>query len=366
MLINTFLRLNGKFRAYLALRKLKANLDGPVALGFWVGRRLALAGAAVRPDATFVRFAFLSCNLRWTHDEIQEFLRQVAKLSAGAPTTAIVSGLRDKQAGHDLSEHFSEVVRIENGLLANQSSSKLRTAFLINREGIYFDGRSPSDSEAGLEALAPGYASRSPAAQELLDYVRRTHITKYVPDDIEAERIEPGSLLILGQVNGDQATASTVTIRKSNLDFISWIYANRPVPNVVRHYYKPHPRNRLDNEREIAKAKAKHPDLRVIAPGVNVHELFKQRPRVATMTSGAGLEAALHGCEIHTFGISFYSNFGFTIDHFDCSRRTNRLSAEDVAAFMWIEQTVYVDPETRRPVPVEVAFGLPYDPLFSD
>ena len=283
----------------------------------------------------------------------------MSQLTAGTEVTAICFGIRDRLLGHDLAEFFPRVVRFENGLMTGTPSARLRTAFLTNKEGIYYDALQPSDSEAGLEMLMPGYAERSRTAQALLDHVRRTQVTKYPMDDVEADRLDPDGLLILGQVNGDQAIERTVTVGKTNAELISWLYANRPVGDVAAYYYKPHPRNERDNPKEIAAVEAKHPDLRVIDPGVNVHKLFVQKPRVATMTSAAGLEAALHGCEVHTFGTSFYSNFGFTIDHFDCPRRTNRLSAEDVAAFMWIEQTVYVDAKTRTPIPVELAFGLP-------
>ena len=278
----------------------------------------------------------------------------------GIDATVVCFGIRDLLIGYDLKEYFPDLIRIENGLINNDPPSRkgLRTAFLLNREGIYYDGMNPSDTEIGLEALAPGYAECSPIARALLDHVRRSQVTKYRMDQTEPDRIDSDGLLILGQVNGDQAIERTVTVGKTNADFINWLYANRPISNVGAHYYKPHPRNHRHNENEVAEVKARHPDLRVIDPGVNVHKLFDQKPRVATMTSGAGLEAALHGCEVFTFGISFYSNFGFTVDYVDCPRRTNKLSAEDVAAFVWIEQTVYVDRITRRSVPVEVAFGL--------
>ena len=274
-----------------------------------------------------------------------------------ARPTVIVWGIRDKANGHDLSSLFPDLVRIEASMLGGPPApGTIETGFMLNREGIYFAGRAPSDCEAGLQELTLGYAKRNSTAHALIEHVRRTRTTKY-PLGKAADVLLPGSLLVLGQVNGDQAIEETVTVGKTNREFVSWLRAERPVESVAAWYYKPHPRN-LRGKAEIEAIKRGHTDLTVIDPGVNIHALFEQKPRVAVMTSGAGLEAALHGCEVYTFGISFYSNFGFTIDHFDCPRRTNRLTAEDVAAFMWIDRTVYVDPKTRRPVPVERVFGL--------
>jgi len=349
-------RLKTNIKARLALLEIRLNGDRSFILGFWINRNERLSAAAVRADTRFIRVGWLSRNHCWTDVEVKAFLERVAAMTRRP--TVIVWGLRDRRNGHDLKKLFPTVIRIEHGLIPGRRHKRLETEFILNRYGIYFDGRRHSDWEAAAQALKPGYG-RSPAARALLDHVRRKEITKYPHRSEETVALKPGSLLILGQVNGDQAIEMTRTIRKSNLDFISWIYETQPVAGVTAHYYKPHPRNLQDNPAEIDLLKAAYPNLIVIDPGINVHRLLVQKPRVATMTSGAGLEAALHGCEVHTFGISFYSNFGFTADYFDCERRTNRLPAEDLASFMWMGWTVYVDPRTRRPVPVEKVFGLP-------
>ncbi|MDE0174991.1 MAG: hypothetical protein OYH76_07320 [Defluviicoccus sp.] len=344
-------RFKAGARVRLAMLRLRASLDGPLVIGFWINRSEVLAAAAVRPTARFVRFGFLSRHHCWSDDEVRELLETVARMTAEDEPTVIVWGIRDRTHGQDLDEWFPVVVRMESGLLPGPPGGRLKTAFMEDRAGIYFDGRRPSDCERALQALLAGYAERSPTARAVLDRVRHARITKYVPGADAAVRLEPGGLLILGQVNRDQAVTETLTVAKTNFDLVVWMRETRPVEGVDRYYYKPHPLNRRDNDDEVARLLELYPDLEIVAPGVNVHRLFEQRPRVATMTSGAGLEAALHGCEVFTFGISFYSNFGFTVDHFDCPRRTNRLSAEDVAACMWLDRTVYVDPGTRLTVP---------------
>ena len=345
MLASGWRRLKSRLHTRLAIVRIRLAGERPFVLGLWVNGSEALAAAAVRPGMRFIRIDSRYLNRGWTHAEVAAFLLRLAHISE--PDLVIVWGIRDRVAGHDLKKLFPNVVRIETGLLPGIPHRRLTTAFLINRIGIYFDGRSYTDWEGAVQELRPGYA-RSPAAQEAMARVRGRKLTKYRNWSETIVDLPPDALLVLGQVNGDQAVEYTRTIAKSNFDFIAWLHEARPVAGAL--CYKPHPMNRDDNEAEIARLQAAFPKLVVIDTDVNVHSLFEQRPRVATMTSGAGLEAALHGCEVHTFGISFYSNFGFTIDHFDCERRTNRLSAEDLASFMWLEWTVYVDPATRQQV----------------
>ena len=352
-------RTKAHARVRFTIQKLRRNLDRPLVLGFWINRSEILSAAAVAPDAVFVRFGFLSRDHCWTRREVRALLEHVAAMTEAVEPEVIVWGIRDRVAGFDLTEMFPRVRRIEVGLLRGLPHWRLKTRFMVEDRGIYFDGREASETETALQSLRPGYAARSETARALLDHVRHNSVTKYVLSDGGAD-LEPGSLLILGQVNGDQALVNAVSIAHTNADFIALLHAERPpaMAGSSRVYYKPHPMNRRDNEAEIASVKAAFPHIDVIGPSVNVHNLFEQRPRVATMTSGAGLEAVLHGCEVHTFGIPFYSHWGFTVDHYDCARRTNRLSAEDVAALMWIDRTVYVDPATRRPISAAAVFGL--------
>ena len=327
----------------------------PFILGIWINRHERLGAKAISTDLPFVWAGFVGRPTNgWSDAEIRAFIERLSGM-AKRPTV-IVWGYRDRTRGYRLEKMFPEVIRLENGLIPGRYHKRFKTAFIVDRYGAYFDGRTGSAWEDAVQAMKPGYA-RLPAAQTLLDRVRSKQITKYRARSDEAVTLPPRSLLILGQRNGDQAINLTETIAKTNREFIRHLYDAAPIPDVTAHFYKPHPRN--DNDSEIGGIQADHPDLVVIDPGVNVHRLLAQRPRVATITSGAGLEAALHGCEVYTFGLSFYSNFGFTIDHFDCPRRTNRVTAEDIAAFMWMGWTVYVDPKTRRPVPVEAVFDLP-------
>ena len=351
-------RIMDRVRWRLALHRLQANLDKDLVLGFYVGRRRRLAAEAVRPGCTLI---CLKPRPPQRPDCVEmDTIRRVALLSKASDPVVIVPGVRDLLDGYNLRDLFSQVVRFENGLLPGPRSSprKLMTAFILNRKGVYFDGRSSCDTEDALQSLPWGYA-KCQVAQALLRRVREEQVTKHKTASHDSSLpIGTQDLIILGQVVGDQAIESTTTIGKNNLEFISHIVRHDRILPVSRYYYKPHPRNVQHNRLEISLIESRYPEISILHPNINVHTLFQKRPRVATMTSGAGLEAAIWGCEVHTFGISFYSNWGFTRDYFECARRTNILTAEDVAAYMWLEHTTYVDPTTRTVLPPEEVFGL--------
>ena len=346
-----------KLRCKLSEFRLQACLDNNLVLGFWLGHRRTLAAEAVCPGCTLIRFdPPPSRDLGTSIEETGALLQRVTALSSPRNPIVLVPGVRDRLEGHDLGSVFSTVVRVERGLLPGPASRKLLTSFIINHKGIYFDGRAPCDMEDALQALHRGYATSS-IAQSLLQLVRRKRITKYTMNDNIDLRIDPTDVVIIGQVVGDQSIESSTTIGRNNLALISHVTKKAKIDNVSQYYYKPHPRNG-HNAHEINLIKYNCPSVIVLDTNINIHTIFAKLPRVATMTSGAGLEAALYGCEVYTFGISFYSNWGFTIDYFVCERRTNKLTAEDVAAFIWLEWQTYVDPKSRLIMPSELVFDL--------
>ncbi|MBM96158.1 MAG: hypothetical protein CMI09_09985 [Oceanospirillaceae bacterium] len=63
---------------------------------------------------------------------------------------------------------------------------------------------------------------------------------------------------------------------------------------------------------------------------INPHVLFEKCSKVYVVTSGMGFEAAISGCEVHCFGVPYYSGWGVTVDYVDFPRRTRERTLEDV------------------------------------
>lgn len=248
----SFRRIEGKLRAQLPLRRLRVNLDNLPVLGFWIGYRDVFAAEAVLPSSTFIPLNSISRKYGHTHDEIYTLLRQVADLTAALSPVVIVKGVRDRLEGCELGEFFSTVIRIERGLLPGPPTHSFRnlgTSFIISRQGIYFDGRYPSDMEEALGALPRGYAKKQ-IAQSLLRKVLESRITKYATAGESSLPIDRSSIVVLGQVVGDQAIESTITVGKNNLDLIRHVVDHPPI-DYSRCYYKPHPKKRAAQRSRI-------------------------------------------------------------------------------------------------------------------
>lgn len=330
----------------------------PVALAFFVNRVDAKGLArAVCPDAAFVRVNYPRSACGWDARALKWLVRRLTAAVGTRPVQAIVWGYRDrKNHGVDLDHYFGGCLRAERALVPPPRS--LNTAFIVGTGPIYFDGRESTDLERRLNQLASQQLPRSDDGRRLLAHVLASRMTKYTYHGQPGEIPTASDLLIVGQCTGDQAITETRALALTNPGLIELV-AKRVLPGhrFENIYFKPHPRSSTTAS-DLGYLLEQHPNIRIIDSKAQIIPILNARPTVATLTSGVGLEAALRGCVVHTFGVSFYSNWGFTVDHLPCPRRTNRLSAEDVFLCVAMEMTRYVSQNTGRRASAIEAFGL--------
>lgn len=346
-------------RRYKELRRLRIirSCEGNGLLGFSFGSddlRLVVFGEKPK----FIPIDYMKKRYNINQTTIRQKLQRINDAVGEKPINPVVWSYFDKnEFGVNLDDHFSNLIRLEVGLLNGTSPHRKTESVILSRGGMYFDGRSTNDLEQGLNKLQINYASSNGLAEAVVSKALDLRVTKYnFPMAVEAS-IPKDALLVIGQKTGDQAIESTNTVCSNNKSFIEFLHKDAPVSNVSKIYYKPHPKNRA-NETEIDQIRELRPTVNIIPATVNILPFLERRPRVATLTSGAGLEAALRNCEVHCFGTSFYSNWGFTNDYIECSRRNNTLTAADVFAYVLINQTRYIDIVDRRRISVEEAFDL--------
>ena len=338
---------------FLCLTLMFQRGSGPVVLGFLVNKREALFLPTVRKGAKIVRVNFLRGAPGLDGTQAKAKLRFLLKLLPD-DVTIVVWGYRDRiNLGFHVEELISDVIRIEAGLVPGKPDGRNMTAFLRSRKGIYFDGRSASELEEQLNGLTS--ADTTAPRENLIESLVKTGVTKF-----KAERSEfkfaDNPVLIVGQVRGDQALTYTDTACETNTDLARLVLGGGTFNSSHSFYYKAHPKNK-QNEAEIRSLRESYPQLTILPTSLSIIDLLDQKPTVATITSGVGLEAALRGCQVHCYGVSFYSNWGFTVDHVPCARRTARLRAVDVAAAIMIDQTTYVDPATGAEIHMRDVYG---------
>jgi capsular polysaccharide export protein len=238
-----------------------------------------------------------------------------------------VWGYADKQFfGFDFSERVP-TFRLEAALFGVGAKYRENAfSYVVDSRAPYFDGRTATDLETILLETQGGAWEREARTRELIQEIIASKFQKYPEIDGQlAVDVKEQDIVVVGQVEGDAAWLETDTLVKDNLDLVRSARQRFPAARI---FFKPHPFSRT-KERDIALIQSEGL-AEIITARTSFAQVAARRPSIVVNTSGAGLEAALRGCRVYTYGTSYYSHWGFTDDRTQCPRRTNRLSAEDV------------------------------------
>lgn len=275
---------------------------------------------------------------------LARYLKRTAKLDGGKPLLTV--GRRDRtRSGIELDEFFPQILRLEDALLPNRfpNSKKPSIGFIVDSKGPYYDGSVETDFENSLQELRSGWWKSCPNATIFLEEYRSSKITKFMSEPSRADHLpRREDHVIIGQCTGDQALIYTEGETKENLHLIEQVADERSSSDRV--FYRPHPRNTFNSVELRTIARRFGNRIIVADPSIGFVDFLHHRPSLSTMTSGAGLEAAVRGCDVTCYSVSFYSNWGFTTDKTVCARRKNILSVEDVFLFMYTKYTRYIHP----------------------
>lgn len=158
-------------------------------------------------------------------------------------------------------------------------------------------------------------------------------------------------VLVPGQVEDDLSVKLGGAGVGGNLALLARVRAMEPEALIL---YKPHPDVEGGHRHgAIADLQAlRHADR--IVRGHAIDSLLGQVDAVHVLTSLAGFEALLRGCEVVVHGQPFYAGWGLTRDVIPILRRQRRLSLQELVAGALILYPIYLDPVTRLPCPPEI------------
>ena len=258
------------------------------------------------------------------------------------------------------------LVRVEDGFLRSVGLGAAYTPGLsvcLDRTGIYYDGRTPSELEQLLQTapISPPLMAR---ACRLRREIVAAGLTKYNVDRPARHGFEQGSsrrffpsgrtgILVPGQVLDDASVLSTLSstvpldgTENFNLTLLRAVRDRNPDAYVV---YKPHPdvAAGLRKGNITARSALRYADRTVT--DVSIIPLIEQCDRVETLTSLVGFEALLRGKAVTTHGLPFYSGWGLTTDLVTVARRARTLSLDELVAITLILFPRYIHPATLRP-----------------
>jgi capsular polysaccharide export protein len=249
------------------------------------------------------------------------------------------------------------LIRVEDGFVRSVglgSNLVPPSSITVDRLGVHFDPRGPSDLEA-LLANARFPAPLLARARALRQMILGAGISKYggSGDHVFPTR-QLGRRLVLvpGQVEDDMSVLLGGGGLASNLELLRHVRALEPAAEI---WFRPHPDVDAGHRKgAIRDADAlRHAD-RVVRGG-GMAQLLELVDAVQVLTSLTGFEALLRGREVTCHGMPFYAGWGLTHDLAPVPARRGRdLTLEQLVAAVLILYPRYLDPVTHLPCPPEI------------
>ncbi|KRB82689.1 capsule biosynthesis protein [Sphingomonas sp. Root710] len=261
-------------------------------------------------------------------------------------------GLDAEAAAHGVTVH-----PVEDGFLRSTglgSDCHPPHSIILDRSGLHLDPSRPSDLET-LIATPIDNPVLIARAERLMRDVVDAGISKYASGGRPFDRPVQGRRLVLvtGQVEDDLSVQLGGAGVKGNLDLIRRARAAEPDAYLI---FKPHPDVDAGHRRgRVADADALRYADQVVRD-VPMASLLDSVDAVHVLTSLAGFEALIRGCEVVTHGQPFYAGWGLTRDlapPIERRRGRNVTKAQIVAATL-ILYPHYLDPVTKLPCPPEI------------
>lgn len=248
------------------------------------------------------------------------------------------------------------VLRLEDGFLRSVGlgTDLVRPlSLVVDRRGIYFDASAPSDLEDTLGSVefGPELLQRARAIRERLVSMR---LTKYNVGSSTWARPEslPRVLLVPGQVESDASLQFGAPGIRTNLDLLQAVRSANPDAFII---YKPHP-DVLAGMRAKSLAEDRALEFcNLQLTDVAMGDLLEQVDEVHVMTSLAGFEALVRGRTVRCYGQPFYAGWGLTSDVLPITRRTRRLTLDELMAGTLILYPVYLSRVSGKRITVEQA-----------
>lgn len=246
------------------------------------------------------------------------------------------------------------ILRMEDGFVRSNGLGVWLSrpwSLVLDRSGIYYDPRKASDLEDILQNAEMPEALLQRAAHVRRLLVER-QLSKYntgaaLPDfDAGGRKV----ILVPGQVEDDASILTGAGEVRTNLDLLKSVRAENPDAYIM---YKSHPDVEARRRKgAIEKAVALRYCDKVII-GASIAALWPVVNELHTMTSLAGFEALLRDKKVQTYGYPFYGGWGLTRDAHTFSRRTRKLTLDQLVAGALILYPLYFDWKTKKPCNIE-------------
>jgi capsular polysaccharide export protein len=243
---------------------------------------------------------------------------------------------------------LSNCFRVEDGFIRSNGlgANLCRPSSLsIDKAGIYFDNRTPSDLEHALNdnVLTVSELKRG---QALIKKINDTGVSKYNVGEHNAITInnqDKKILLVIGQVDSDASIVTGSLNIKSNEALLYAVKEKHPNCYII---YKPHPDVVSGNREGNVSLECLSQCVDEQITHLSLTSLYSHIDELHTMTSLSGFEALLNNVVVHTWGQPFYAGWGLTTDYYPPKRRYKTVTSPELVFTTLVQYPLYIDWDT--------------------
>lgn len=280
-------------------------------------------------------------------------------------STLLIWGNTPVELGVTSTRQTIKLLRLEDGFLRSVglgADYQIRPlSWIADSRGMYYDPSQESDLEHLLQTseFTPALLDR---AKALRKRIVEHGLTKYnVGNSKNIKPISPSSpdisnkrnlILVPGQVETDASILTGAPNIRHNIALLRAVRTANPGAYVI---YKPHPdvvaglrdKGMGENEAELWCDE-------IVLDG-DMDNLLNQADEVHVLTSLTGFEALLRGKRVTCYGQPFYAGWGLTLDQAPMTRRTRKLTLDELVAGALILYPLYLSPSNNRLISAERA-----------
>lgn len=227
----------------------------------------------------------------------------------------------------------------------------------VDRSGIYYNTKQPSDLEALIIASIQLSASQLQRAKSGIAQIKELQLSKYNDFELSKLTIDASrpSILVVDQTKGDASIEYGQASHHSFIEMLETAITENPNHQII---VKVHP-DVLVGKKKGYLYQSITENCVIVSRNYNPWQLFKLVDKVYVVTSQLGFEALMSGKQVHCFGMPFYAGWGLTIDKLSCSRRMpHQRSIAQVFYAAYIQYCQYINPYTNQRCQLEDTIRL--------
>ena len=254
-------------------------------------------------------------------------------------------------------QHDLPYLALEDGFLRSigLGQDEPPLSLIVDERGIYYDARTPSALEELLqndERLADaGLLAR---AARFRQRIVESGVSKYnhAPDQLPPELADAEGLVLVADQTYDDASVTGALADDSTFTrALECALDEHPNARIV---VKIHPATVAGKKRGYLTARHASPRVTLVSANVNPQALLRRAQHLYVVSSQLGFEGLLAGLKVTCFGQAFYAGWGLTDDRQTPTRRSRRLSLDQLVAGALLLYPRYRHPLSKERCEAEV------------